>query len=154
RSLQRREDRDASGTGVLDLQRTAGNRATAGLAVQRVEETIGSETVEVSFFHRKKEKAEAAAIIKEIKDTYGISLDSQATIDGIKDQYTNVPKSVKDSLEKRKWRLKELRALKRALGFYAPILGAERAKSTRAGSDQEVTSVGKVKNAIDTNKKT
>ena len=137
---------------VLELQRSAGNRATSELVVQRSKATVEGETVEISFWHKKRDKAEAAKLIKEIKDKYGIALDSQATIDGIKAQYTSVPKKITDSLEKRKWRLKELRALSRALAFYAPILGAQRAKSSRASADQEVTSVGKVKNAIDTNK--
>jgi hypothetical protein len=151
---------------VLDLQRSAGNQATADLLsgaehsegpigaqpVQRWTETVEGEDVEVSFWRMKKEKAEAAAIIKDIKDKYGIALDSKATIQGIKDQYTNVPDKVKNSLETQKWRLIDLRSLQRALAFYAPILGAQRASSTRKDDAQEVTSVGKVKQAINTNK--
>lgn len=153
--------------GVLELQQTAGNQAVQRMladgpvaagsvttpTIQRVVETIGDEKVEVSFWRRKKERAEAEAIIKEIKDKYGVDLSSKTTIEGIKASYTKVPKKVLDSLETRTWRLKELRALCRALKFYGPILGAERAKSTRAGADQEVTSVGKVKQAIDENTK-
>src|SRR5881397_734892 len=86
RSVQRREQ--SGSVGLLDLQRSAGNHATAGLVagaehgapvgtgvVQRIKEKIEGESVEVSFKNRKKEKAEAAAIIKEIRDKYGIKLD-------------------------------------------------------------------------------
>lgn len=122
--------------------------------LQRATVKVGGEEVEVSFLKRKKEKAEAEAIIKEIKDKYGVELNSKATVDGIKDQYTNVPDAVKKSLETRKWRLVELYALRTALWHYRTILGANRASSSRKDEAQEVTSVGKVKQAIDTNKPT
>jgi hypothetical protein len=166
RSLTRRDQSESSSSRVLDLQRSAGNQATADLlsgserstgpmpaqTIQRWGETIEGEEVDVSFWHMKKEKAEAAQIIKDIKDKYGIALDSKATIQGIKDQYTTVPDAVKNSLETQRWRLIDLRSLQRALAFYAPILGAQRANSTRKDDAQEVTSVGKVKQAIDSNK--
>jgi hypothetical protein len=116
--------------------------------VQRTVETIEGEQVDVA---NATEKAEAEKIIKDIKDTYGIAVSSTTTVEGIKGQYTNVPKAVTDTLKIRTWRIMELRALQSALGHYAPILGAERAKSTLKGADQEVTSVGKVEQAINAN---
>ncbi len=145
---------------VLRMQRLVGNLAVqrtlqvnagsvAPGAIQRLiprAVTIGEEKVIV---RNKKEKAEAEAIIKRIKENYGLELSSKTTVQGIKDEYTDVKKKVKDKLKTRAWKMKELRSLERALKFYAPILGGERANSTRAGSDQEVTSVGKVSQAID-----
>jgi hypothetical protein len=155
------DPRDPASAEVLRLQRLAGNRAVQRAirqssgppALQRwlISRTvkIGDERVIVK---NAKEKAEAEAIIKRIKDTYGLELSSKTTIAGIKGQYTNVKKKVLDKLKSRAWRMIELRSLERALKVYAPILGAARASSTRAGAGQEVTSVGKVAQAIDTNK--
>ncbi len=151
---------DDSPQELLRLQRTVGNRAvqraielrTAPVshgAVQRLFSktvTIGEEKVVVK---NKKEEAEAKEILKRIKENYGIEVSSKTTIQGIKDEYTDVKQKVKDKLKARAWKMRELRSLERALKFYAPILGGERANSTRAGSDQEVTSVGKVSQAID-----
>lgn len=147
---------------VLELQRTAGNvalqrmldngppvrRGAAGPTIQRAVEKIGEEEVEVA---NDEEKKEAADIIKELKDKYGVDVSSKTTVEGIKAQYTNVPETVLNSVKTRKWRMIELRALRDALKHYAPILGADRAKSTRKDAGQEVTSVGKVDQAIDKN---
>jgi hypothetical protein len=163
---RRPSNRAGSRASLLRLQASAGNRATADLvrtegssgalgsqAVQRATVTVGGEQVEVSLFKKKKEKAEAETILKEIKDKYGISLSSTTTVEAIKAQYDEVPAAIKKGLRTRRWRMIELRALHRALAFYAPILGAERANSTRKDADQEVTSVGKVKQSIDENTK-
>lgn len=146
------------------LQATAGNRAVARLVdsngvILRKEVTIEGELVEVHSRLGKitkrgeQEKKEAEAIIKEIKDKFGVTVSSSKLIEGIKEQYTNVPKKVTKALKARKWRLNELKALCTALKNYAPILGANRGGSTRSGSDQEVIYVGKGAQAIDTNKK-
>ncbi|MFP4148774.1 MAG: DUF4157 domain-containing protein [Nitriliruptoraceae bacterium] len=126
--------------------------------VQRKAYEIGStgEKLEVGFLTSRKERkalvAEAERIISDLQTTYGVVVSSSTTIEGIKDGYTNVSQEVLDSLSTRPWRIKELRALSRALSHYAAILGANRATSTRAGEDQEVTSVGKVTQAIDVNR--
>lgn len=123
--------------------------------VQRKAYDIGStgEQLEVGFFTSKKERqalvAEAEEIITELKETYGVVVSSSTTIEGIRNEYTDVSKKVRDSLATKAWRIKELRALRRALGYYAAILGANRENSSRKDADQEVTSVGKVKQAID-----
>lgn len=145
---------DLRAENLVRLQRLAGNQAVQGLVqrpaapvpVQRAIVTIGSEKVRVA---NDEEKTEAEAIIKRIKDNYGIELSSQTTVDALKSEYSDVPNRVKKKLRTRRWRMRELRALETALGYYAPILGAERAKSTRAAEAQEVTSVGKVKFSID-----
>lgn len=144
-------------TEMLRLQHAAGNRTiqrvleqgehpSAMPPIQRKVEKVEGERVEVA---NDEEKAEAEAIIKRIKETYGISVSSKTTIEGIKEGYPDAKEKIKKKLSTRRWRLVELRALEAALGHYAPILGAERAKSTRSGDDQEVTSVGKVAYSID-----
>jgi hypothetical protein len=97
---------------------------------------------------------EVKRIRKDVQDKYGIDLDSDVGIDGIKKRYTRVPKGVIDGLKKRPWHLDELHALERALAHYAPILGAERGKSTRAKAAQEVTTASKVAQSIDEDKAT
>lgn len=126
-------------------------------AVQRKAYDIGKtgEKLEVSFFTAKSKRValvkEASEIIEELRTSYGVSVSSSTTVQAIDDDYDEVTRKVRNSLRTRPWRIEELRALRRALAFYADILGANRATSTRASSDQEVTSVGKVKQAIDKN---
>jgi len=97
---------------------------------------------------------EVKQIRKDITDKYGIDLDSEVGIEGIKTRYTSVPKGVIAGLKRRPWHLDELHALERALAHYAPILGAGRAKSTRAKAPQEVTTTSKVEQSIDEDKAT
>jgi hypothetical protein len=113
--------------------------------------TIGGEQIEVA---SKLEETEAEKIGEELKNTHGIDLSSVTTVAAIKKQYTNVPKTVTDQLAPSTWTLLELRALNEAASVYAPILGAKRDESSLASSVQGVTSIGKLKNAIDTNKTT
>lgn len=142
--------------GILDLQRLAGNAAvqraitssTAGpVTVQRRIRVVKIQGEKVRV-HSDAEQTEADGILTEIKTKYGVTADSATVIAGIKAEYPDVKKSVKNRLRARTWRMIDLRALKQALGYYGAILGAERAKSTRSGVAQEVAAVGKVKNAI------
>jgi hypothetical protein len=109
-------------------------------------EAFGKEKAEV---RDAAEAAEIRRINQDIKDKYGIDVDSDAGIAAIKKSYTNVPAAVTGALKTRAWKLDELRALERALAHFAPILGKERAASTRAKSPQEVTTTSKVEQAID-----
>ena len=139
------------------LQRTQGNQAVqhmiarARAHIQRKIVTVGTEKVEVSDTKEAAETEEAKTIMETLKTTYGVDIASGTTVEAIKEQYTNVPKKVTDALSTRQWRMIELRALADALKSYAPILGAARANSTRKDAAQELTSVGKVTQAIDTN---
>lgn len=112
-------------------------------------EAFGKEKAEV---RDAAEAVEVRRIIQDIKDKYGIDVDSDAGIAAIKKSYTTVPATVTGALKTRAWRLDELHALERALAHYAPILGKERAASTRSKSGQEVTTTSKVEQAIDQDK--
>jgi hypothetical protein len=114
-------------------------------------ETIGKLEAEVSDIS---DIEEVKRIRKDIQEKYGIELDSDVGIEGIKKRYTKVPKGAIDGLKKRPWHLDELHALERALVHYAPILGAARGKSTRAKAAQEVTTTSKVEQSIDVDKAT
>ncbi|MGB1206180.1 MAG: eCIS core domain-containing protein [Chitinophagales bacterium] len=98
------------------------------------------------------EAKKSQKIIQDIYTKYGIDVNSQAGVDAIKKQYTKVPDSVKNGLKTKAWEYKELVALEKALSHFAPILGNKRKDSTRGSADQEITSVSKVDQAIDTNK--
>lgn len=113
--------------------------------------TIGNERIDVA---SKEEETEADKIVDDLKKSYGIDLSSTATIAAIKRQYTNVPAKVTDQLATSTWSMRELRALSEAASFYAPILGAKRDESSLSSSVQGVTTIGKLKNAIDTNRAT
>jgi hypothetical protein len=112
--------------------------------------TIGTEKVRV---YNEAEETEAPKIIADIKDKYGIEISSLSTVEAIKAQYDQVPEEVKKSLKTMEWEFKELKALKAALDHYAPVLGKQREQSSKKDKDQEVTSIGKVKQAIDSNSK-
>ncbi|HWN71230.1 MAG TPA: DUF4157 domain-containing protein [Haliangium sp.] len=100
------------------------------------------------------EAKKAAEIIREIYVEYGVDVNSQAGVDAIYKDYDQVPTSVRDMLKTKEWKYKELVALKAALARFAPILGAKRKDSTRSGDAQEIITVSKVDQAIDTNEDT
>ena len=100
------------------------------------------------------EAKKAAEIIREIYVEYGVDVNSQAGVDAIYKDYDEVPTSVRDMLKTKEWKYKELVALKAALAHFAPILGAKRKSSNRSGDDQEIITVSKVDQAIDTNEDT
>lgn len=142
---------------ALETQRTAGNAAAQqliqrwgwgwGWAASKPKIVkINGEEVEVA---DDAEKKEATAIIKQLSSEYGISVSSLAGVKAIKKDYTRAPAAVKKKLKTIAWKMKELRAVSRALKHYAPILGARRRSSTRADVAQEATSVSKVDQAID-----
>ncbi len=118
-----------------------------GLTYPRVA-VLGTERVNVG---SREEEAEAVRILEELKDRYGIVLDSAKSVDAIRAQYTNVPKAVTDLLKTGSWEIKELRALERALACFAPILGDKRKTSSRKDAPQEISGIGKVERAIDEN---
>lgn len=97
---------------------------------------------------KKEDEAEAKQIVKILKSKYGIQLSSAKTIAGIKGEYTKVDTSVTDQLSATAWTMNELRALKEGASYYAPILGSKRKRSTLGKKAQGVTSIGKLKNAI------
>ena len=152
----RREAAPAAGAPVhpmLVLQRQIGNRATAQL-VARAATTkktkkhpvvVEGESVIVTSVA---EETEAKTIITTIRDTHGITVDSLKAATATKDAYQNAPKKVRDKIKALPWRMKDLRAVKRAVEHYAPILGKARATSTRSTAAQEATTVGKVNTSI------
>src|SRR5215211_2169717 len=138
---------------TLVLQRQIGNRATAEL-IARAGTTkktkphpvvIEGETVIV---RSAADEADAKSIITTIRDTHGIAVDSLKAAAATKDAYKSAPKKARDKIKAIPWRMKDLRAVKRAVEHFAPILGKARATSTRSKSTQEATTVGKVNTSI------
>ncbi len=99
------------------------------------------------------EAKDAKEIIKYLKDTYGVEVNSQAGVDAIKKDYPKVPKKITDQLRTAAWEYRELVALKSALESYAPILGDMRLGSNRVADAQEVTTVSKVDQALNKDRK-
>ena len=94
------------------------------------------------------EETEAKTIITTIRDTHGIAVDSLKAATATKDAYQNAPKKARDKIKALPWRMKDLRAVKRAVEHYAPILGKARATSKRSKAAQEATTLGKVNTSI------
>jgi hypothetical protein len=138
---------------ALVLQRQIGNRATAELVARAGttkktkphEVVVEGETVIVSSVA---EESEAKTIITTIRDTHGIAVDSLKAATATKDAYKNAPQKARDKIKTLPWRMKDLRAVKRAVEHYAPVLGKARATSTRSKFTQEAKTVGKVNTSI------
>jgi hypothetical protein len=148
------------GAEVLQLQRAAGNRATQQalqrglldtakrfLGITYVADVEGEQVVVVS----KGEESEAGRIIKRVEGTYGVDISAMKGARATKDAYKNAPAKEVAKVKAVPWRLRELKAVERALAHFAPILGKLRAKSSRSQAAQEVTSVGKVNYSITRN---
>ncbi|MCB8920847.1 MAG: DUF4157 domain-containing protein [Ardenticatenaceae bacterium] len=89
-----------------------------------------------------------AAIVKRIKDNYGVDLDQSAGVNAIKKSYKKAPKSVRDGLKPKDWTLQELQDVETALSRYGALLGSNRDKSL---GDQSVTTFSRLEKGIDVN---
>lgn len=150
----------SSAANILALQQAAGNRAVAGL-IQRApsfwgsvamffgassyEATVAGETVVVA---NEAEEKEAGQIIKRISSNYGVDVSSLKAVKALKAGNKTAPKEMLDKIKTRAWLFKELKALERALGHFAPVLGFRRLFSTRAAADQEIVAVGKLETRL------
>jgi hypothetical protein len=154
------------GTPALLTQLKAAYRATAGKelsadlavalqgdqlthAMQLIQDHSGMERVNVK---TEEEATEAQAIIHNIKETYGIDVNSEAGVKAIKEHYKAVPKEILDQVKASAWEFAELRALQAALAHYAPILGAHRSESSRGEAPQEVMTASKIDKGISSSK--
>jgi hypothetical protein len=145
----------ANESSLLALQRTFGNAHVARLVAERLQRqpagkpvAIGDEQVIVA---SDAEKTEAEQIFKEIKEKYGIRMSSRSGISAIDSNYEQVPETVRKQVKTTAWTMEELRALARALTHFAPILGKERASSSRSGSKQETASASSIEQGINEN---
>lgn len=145
---------------ILALQEAAGNHAVAGLIQRaptfwdRVGMFFGAKTYEATVAGEKvvvaseAEEKEAGAIIKRITGNYGVDVSSLKAMKALKAGNKTAPKAMLDKITTRAWLFKELKALERALGHFAPILGFRRLASTRAKADQEILAVGKLETRL------
>jgi hypothetical protein len=110
---------------------------------------IGRERVRVS---AKDQIAAARRIFKEVKSKYGITFDSVSARRTAREYYGVGGAATKQQLEQvdtEPWEFEELAAFERVLKRFAPIFGSARRRSTRAGTPQEITNVGKLTGSPD-----
>ena len=144
---------------LIALQQAAGNHAVAGL-LQRAPTfwdsvsmffggtytaTVAGEQVVVA---SEAEEKDAARIIKSITSKYDVDVSSLKAIKALKGGNKAAPQAMLDKIKTRAWLYKELAALERALGHFAPVLGFMRRLSTRSGSAQEIVAVGKLETRL------
>jgi hypothetical protein len=151
---------DPAAAHVIALQQTAGNRAVAGLIARapgffdRVGMFFGQKTYlatvagEQIHVASEAEEKDAARIIAAISEKYGIDVSSVKAMKALKGANKKASKAQLDKISKRPWLYKELQAIERALAHYAPILGKNRAGSTRAAAPQELVAVGKLEERL------
>ena len=137
--------RRAGVVGNRDLARLAATATRPARRLMRDIRTIRGERVSV---HGDRQAAEAGTIIDTIEGTYGIDIDAAGTVSAVRADYGGAPLDVRRSVVRRHWKLRELRALLRACGHYARILGAARDQSSRHGRRQEVIRAGKANSSI------
>ena len=149
---------------MLALQRAAGNRATTqelqrwpewlsnlfggkskGKAKFPTTVAIGAEKVVIN---SEAEQTDAARIIKEMPEKYGIEVSSARSMKALQSRTGSAPERLKKKVSTWPWLYKELRACERAIKHYAPILGSQRKGSTRKDVDQEVISIGKMESKL------
>ncbi|MFE7115962.1 hypothetical protein ACFU99_11145 [Streptomyces sp. NPDC057654] len=91
---------------------------------------------------------EARRLMRRIADEYGVHVDSAAGGTAVRESHPKALPAVLKQIGTRRWGPDELEGLHAALAHYAPLLGARRAASRRAGAEQEITAVGAVNWAI------
>jgi hypothetical protein len=134
---------------VLTLQRMAGNRAVCALVARTPKVAkIGEESVNVA---SKDDEDEAARIIADVKAKYGVTINSVAAKKATLDHYHegDITPEARKALDVRPWEMDELRAVHKALGYFAPVLGEARKKSSLKSDAQEIVNVGKLNTAPD-----
>jgi hypothetical protein len=139
----------ARSTGVLALQRMAGNRAVRALLARSAVAIIGTERVHYS---SKAEREDAERIIKEMKSKYGVTFDSiaaQATTRKHTSDRGEGTEATLKAVDRAPWEYEELKAIERALKYFGPVLGDARKQSSRASTPQEITTVGRLNTAPD-----
>jgi hypothetical protein len=87
-----------------------------------------------------------AAIIKRIKENYGVDLNQDAGVNAIKSSYANAPQNVRDGLKAKDWTLQELQDIEKALSRYGALLGPNRNPEF---GDQPVTTFSRLEQGID-----
>ncbi len=152
---------------ILALQQAAGNRAVAGELARwpswlggkgkkgKTGKTpksewpktidIGAEQVVVN---SQTEADDAARIIKEVPEKYGIEVSSAKSMKALESRTGDAPAKLRKKMRTWPWLYKELRACEKAIKHYAPILGGTRKSSTRKDIDQEVVSIGKMEQKL------
>ncbi|MFT3773292.1 MAG: DUF4157 domain-containing protein [Minicystis sp.] len=109
---------------------------------------IGTEMVHVT---NDTDEQEARRIIADVQAKYGITISSPASVAALKADYANVHPERLATVRARDWEIKELQAIEKGLVFFAPVLGANRASSSRSGAAQEVKTIGKVESTFKSN---
>jgi hypothetical protein len=133
---------------VLALQRSVGNRAVVDVLARQPDRktrivTVAGERVEVA---SEAEAKDAERIVKLLKDTYGVSFDSAAVRGAVRKDKTErgVSKDDVAKIDVAPWSYLDLQDLEAGFKHFAPLLGQERAKSSRKDSPQEVTKLGRL----------
>jgi hypothetical protein len=135
-------------TGVLALQRMAGNRAVRALLARDVIR-IGDERVHVT---SDAQKEDAKRIVTELKSKYGVAFNSILARDAMRKHYKDLGAATDAKLlatDVATWEYDELQALERALKHFGPVLGDRRKDSSLASTPQEIQTVGKLTSAPD-----
>lgn len=148
-ALQRSYDQ-SYGTS-MSQERRAGTPGTASnfRSFYPMTLSFNSESVVV---HDKWEEINIVRMMRELKEVYGIELNSFKSKAVIQTSYKDhASAEVVDQVKAATWEFKEIHALYHAAKHFAPILGANRINSTRKGTPQEVLFAGKVNAAIKNN---
>jgi len=110
---------------------------------------IGNERLDVKSVA---ERDDALRIIAKLHDEYGIDLNSVRGREAMRRHHPPLGQHQEEvfaDVQPIPWKYRDLLAIERAAGHFAPILGARRQSSSRSGDLQELASLAKLTNSID-----
>ncbi|MCO5991547.1 hypothetical protein NE235_36075 [Actinoallomurus spadix] len=144
---------DPAGRAVpLDLRPEAGDLVDT-LTLARTDGTYGMKGHEPAAGRTGQKDASEAASEQAVRsggepsaiaEEFGIQVDSGTAVTAVKESNPRARAEVLAKVRERRWAPEEMSALHAALKHYAPILGKQRERSSRAGIAQEVTHIGAV----------
>lgn len=91
---------------------------------------------------------EQQTLMERIANEFGVRIDSSAGIKAVKATAPDALPDETDKVQPLRWEQSSLEQVYAALKHYAPVLGPQRAHSNRAGSDQEVETIGSVTSGL------
>jgi hypothetical protein len=98
------------------------------------------------------ERDDALRIIAKLHDEYGIDLNSVHGREAMRRHHPPLGQHQEEvfaDVQPIPWKYRDLVAIERATGHFAPILGARRQSSSRSGDLQEIASLAKLTTSID-----
>jgi hypothetical protein len=94
------------------------------------------------------EAKEAREITARVFNKYHVDINSQASLDVLREWAKDAPEELKESIKISNWTITDLRGIEQSLQKFAPFLGPGRFQTGLSDAPQEVQKIGKLNQAI------